>query len=96
MKSEVSTTNCVMPGNSAPMSLNILAKVGTTSHNMTVTAPMAKTISIIGYISAPVTLRRVSRDSRICRFKSSNTELILPVISPVRITSIQWCSKTCG
>ena len=43
MKSERSTTNCVMPGNSAPMSLNILAKVGTTSQSMTVTASTAIT-----------------------------------------------------
>ncbi len=44
------------------MSLNILAKVGTTIQSMTVTAITATTIRIIGYISDPTTLRRVSRD----------------------------------
>ena len=60
-KFEALTTNCVMPGNSAPISRNIVAKVGTTSHSMTVTAATATHIRMIGYISAPITLRRVSR-----------------------------------
>ena len=51
-----------MPGSSAPMSLNILAKVGMTNQSMAVTAPTAKQIRMMGYISAPFTLRRVSRD----------------------------------
>ena len=38
MASEASTTNWVMPGSSASMSLNILANTGTTSQSMTVTA----------------------------------------------------------
>ena len=46
-------TNWVMAGNSAPMSLNILAKVGITSHSMAVTASTATQTSTMGYISAP-------------------------------------------
>jgi len=90
MKSEASTTNWVMPGNSAPMASNILAKVGTTNQSMAVTANTATLIRMIGYISAPETLRWVSRVSRICLLSSSRTKAIFPVISPVRITSTQW------
>ena len=82
-------TNWVMPGNSAPMSLNILAKVGMTSQSMAVTASTAMQISTMGYISAPDTLRRVSRDSAICLLSSTSTMAIWPVTSPVRMTSIQ-------
>ena len=38
----------------------------------------------------------VARDSRICLLSSSSTRDICPVISPVRMTSIQWCWKTLG
>ncbi len=71
------------------MSLNILAKVGTTSQSMAVTAPTAKQIRMIGYIRAPFTLRAVARDSAICLLSSRRTRDICPVISPVRMTSIQ-------
>ena len=55
------------------MSLNILAKTGTTSQSMRVTAITATEIRIMGYISAPLTLRLVSRDSRICLLSSVST-----------------------
>ena len=71
------------------MSLNMPAKVGTTIQSMTVTASTATTIRISGYMSDPMTLRLVSRDSRICLFNSSRTSPIWPVSSPVRMTSIQ-------
>ncbi len=71
------------------MSLNILAKVGTTIQSMTVTAITATQMRMIGYIRAPLTLRRVSRESRICLFSSRSTPPIWPVSSPVRMTSIQ-------
>ena len=44
----------------------------------------------------PLTLRLVSRDSRICLFNSVSTWDILPVTSPVRIASSHWNSKNCG
>ena len=47
-------------------------------------------------MSAPLTLRLVSRESRICLLSSTSTWAILPVTSPVRIASSHWNSKTCG
>ncbi len=86
----------MIPGSSAPISLNIPANVGTTIHNITVTASTATMIRMRGYINAPVTFRRVSRVSRICLFNWRSTDPSCPVISPVRITSIQYGSKICG
>ena len=94
MNAEASTTYWVISGSSAPMSLNMLAKVGTTIQSITVTAITATQIRMIGYDSAPLTFLRVSRASRICLFNSWSTPDILPVNSPVRMISIQWCSKT--
>ncbi len=48
MKPEASTTYWVISGSSAPMSLNMLAKVGTTIQSMTVTAMIATQIRMIG------------------------------------------------
>ena len=48
MKFERSTTNWVIAGSSAPMSLNMPAKVGTTIQSMTVTAITATQIRMIG------------------------------------------------
>ena len=79
------------------MSLNILAKTGTTIQSITVTAVTATTMRMIGYIKAPLTLRLVSRVSRICLLSSTRTWDILPVTSPVRIASSHWrFRKTCG
>ncbi len=78
------------------MSLNILANTGTTIQSMRVTQSTATTIRIMGYISAPLTLRLVSRASRICLLSSVSTSAILPLISPVLIASIHWNSKVWG
>ena len=96
MYSEALTTYWVIMGNSASMSLNILANTGTTIQSIMPTAPTATMIRIIGYISAPLTFFLVSRESRICLLSSTRTWAILPVTSPVRIASSHWNSKTCG
>jgi hypothetical protein len=95
-KADASTTNWVIAGSWASMSLNILANTGTTIQSMRVTAAMATKIRIIGYIIAPLTFFLVSRASRICLLSSTRTSAILPVTSPVRIASSQANSKNFG